>query len=539
MSNSAQSQQTLSRVSRWALSLALFAALWSCGHSKHPLAPTEILRRGLAGEPSTLDPAATTDTFSQDVLRDLYEGLTSESITGEVIPGVAASWNIDATGTQYTFQLRASARWSNGKAVRAQDFVAAWRRVVDPKQASPVADDLRLIAGAASVIAGILPVTALGVYAPSDNVLVVKLEQPAPYLPQLLAHSAAYPIYSSASASTHNPATWISNGPFVLSSWSPGTSIVLTRNAAYWDQKNVRIQQVNYIVISDENAQFARYRAGELDMTDVVPANAIPSLHRNKSSELVAAPFLATAYYGLNLSTRPFAGNLKLRQAIAMAIDRKRLVNTIGFGQSAAFGFVPPNTWNYDPQSWQWQAWSDDKRVAEAKRLYSQAGYSTSTPLHLRLVFNANPVIRNTAITIAAMWRNTLGVDTELTEEEYRVFLQSRHDKARWDVIRLGWTADYNDASSFLNIFRGHSENNDGGYANPAYDALVNEAAYTPDSDRRRTLLESSEKILLADYPVVPLYFYASNRLVKSYVRGVQVNPLNRVASKTLTIVVH
>jgi oligopeptide transport system substrate-binding protein len=306
---------------------------------------------------------------------------------------------------------------------------------------------------------------------------------------------------------------------------------------SYWDRANVHIPRVQYFFVADENSQLAQYRAGQLDMTDSVPANAMLGLRNSHSNELVIAPFLATAYYGLNLSKPPFAANAKLRQAIAMAIDRKRLVESLAFGQSEAYGFVPPGTWNYTPQSWPWKELSDAQRIAEAKRLYAEAGYSVNVPIHLRVLFHSNPVIRNTAIIIAAMWKETLGIDTILTEEEYRVFLQSRHDKSRWDVARLGWTADYNDASNFLDIFRRRSTNNDAGYENPAFDALIDQAARTADPVNRRHILESSEEIMLADYPVVPLYFFVSKRLVKIYVHGVKSNPLNRVDSKALQIV--
>jgi oligopeptide transport system substrate-binding protein len=339
--------------------------------------------------------------------------------------------------------------------------VVGWRRVVDPKQGSPVADNLRLIKGAASIIRGKLPPDALGVHAISDTVLVVDLEQPAPYLPQVLTHSAAYPIYSDASARSHDPKTWVSNGPYVLLKWSPGTSVVLTKDELYWDRAHVQIPRIEYQVVPDENSQFARYRAGQLDLTDTVPANSIAALRRVHSTELLIAPYLGTAYYGLNLSASQLASSTKLRQALAMAINRKQLVAALGFGQAAAYGFVPPGTWNYSPQTWNWKDLSDVDRIAEAKQLYSEAGYSNGSALHLRLLYNANPVIRDTAIIIAGMWKEILGIDTELTEEEYRVFLQSRHDRSRWDVARLGFGADYNDADNFLDIFREHSGNND------------------------------------------------------------------------------
>jgi oligopeptide transport system substrate-binding protein len=517
-----------------------FILVVGCGrHSGEHAEHTAVLRRGLSGDLSSLDPAAAADTFSIEVLQDLYEGLTVESPTGSAIPAAASSWSVDPAGTQYTFHLRPDARWSNGRPVRAQDFVVAWRRVLDPKQGSPVADDLRLISGAGDIISGKTAPETLGVAAPSDDLLIVNLSQPAAYLPQILAHSAAFPVYSDAAARTHSAAEWVSNGPYVLSKWEPGTSLELTRNPAYWDKASVHIPVVEYQVTSDDGAQYARYRASQIDLTDSVPANMLPALRAEHSSELVIAPFLATAYYGLNLSNKTLGSNLALRKALAMAVDRKQLVDTLGFGQVSAYGFVPPGTWNYDPQPWPWNHASDAERIAEAKRLYAEAGFTSASPLHLRLLFNSNPVIRRTAILTAAMWKQTLGVETALTDEEYKVFLQSRRDKSRWDVARLGWNADFNDASNFLDTFRAHSANNDPGYENPSFDALADQAAATSDLEKRRHLLENAERVMLDDYPVVPLYFFVSKALVRPYVHGFAPSPLNHVPSKALTLVAH
>jgi oligopeptide transport system substrate-binding protein len=524
---------------RTAAVACLLIALCSCGGSTGGATSRDVLRRGLAGEPSSLDPAVAADNFSFQVLQDLYEGLTVESGNGQVLPGVAASWTVDPTGTEYTFHLKSSARWSNGKPVRAQEFVFAWRRVLDPARGSSVSDDLRLIAGASEIIAGRLPSSELGVHAPSDEVLVVKLVRPAPYLPQILTHSATFPVYSETSARSHSPESWISNGPYVLTRWLPGTSVELERNVNYWDHENVHVARVQYEIAPDQNSQLAQYRAGQLDITDVVPANAVPWINAEHSKELVVAPFLATAYFGINLSAPIFASNVQLRKALAMAIDRKRIAAAQGFGQPPAYGFVPPGTWNYKPQNWQWSELSDTARVAEAKRLYLEAGYSPAKPIHIRMLFNANVAIKQTAILIAAMWKETLGIETEFTEEEYRVFLQSRRDKSRWEVARLGWTADFNDASNFLDTFRENSPNNDSGYANHAFDVLLDEAARTSDSETRKQLLEAAERVMLNDYPILPLYFFVSKRLVKPYVRGVQPNPLDRLNSKMLSISVH
>jgi len=487
----------------------------------------------LGGEPKTLDPNAAADTFSTALLLDLYEGLTAESPTGAVIPGVAASWTTDPSGTEYTFHLRENARWSNGKVVRAQDFVNSWRREIDPKFGSPAADGLRLISHASAILAGKEPATALGVSAPSDSTIVVKLERPAAYFPQLLAHPSMFPIYSEASAKTRLPGEWISNGAYTLTKWEPGSGIDLSANSQYWDRDKVRIKNVTYRFISSDSDQYAGYRAGEIDLTDLVPANALPTLRQEHPTELLITPLLATAYYGVNLAQSRLS-NVALRQALAMAIDRKRLVETLGFGQIGAYGFVPPGTANYRPQSWNWKSLPDAERIAEAKRLYASAGFSHEKPLHVRVLLSSNEVIQRTAIVIAAMWQEVLGVQSNLTTEEFQVFLQSRHDTSRWDVARLAWSADFNDASNFLDVLRTKSSNNDMSYSNSLFDGQLNKATATIDPKEREQILESSERAMLKDYPMIPLYYFVSKRLVKPYLHGVQVNPLNHILSKTL-----
>jgi oligopeptide transport system substrate-binding protein len=505
-----------------------------------PLENTVTLRRGLGGEPGTLDPGAAVDSFSLEVLGDLYEGLTAETADGSIVPGVAAWWTVDSAGKKYEFHLRHDARWSNGAPVRAQDFVNAWRRLVDPKQASPMADNLRVIVGAGDIIAGHAIPSSLGVLAPRDDVLQVVLTRPAPYFPQLLTHYSAFPVFSESAARSHDSRTWVSNGAYVLSSWTPGGTLQLQKNPSYWDRDHVGIANVIYVPLPDENAECLRYRAGELDLTQSVPAAALASIRAETPNELHIAPFLGTMYYAFNLRAAPFKTNVALRKALVMAVDRRAILKSIQpFGQQPAFGFVPPGTWNYQPQSWDWADTPDATRIAEAKLSYAKAGFSIQTPLHLKLLFNSSPGIKQIAIAIAAMWRETLGIETELIDEEYRVFLDSRKHSPRWDVVRLAWLADYNDAGSFLDTFRSDSPNNDSGYDSPQFNALIEEAENTADVEKRREILEMTEKIMLADYPVIPIYFLSSKRLFKPYIRGETANPLNRLYSKHLTIEAH
>ena len=528
------------------IALLIVVAVQGCDSANDPSSgkrlrtADQILSRGIGGEPASLDPGAAADTFSFEVIRDLYEGLAAELPDGTVVPGVASSWTVSASGTRYTFQLRTDAKWSNGTPVRAQDFVAAWRSVVDPKRASPVADTLRPVAGAAEIILGHLPPSSLGVTAARDDLLVVDLERPAPYFPQLLTHTAAFPVYSADTAKSHNPNNWVSNGPYVLSNWTPGSNLKLLQNKWYWDRANVRIPRVEYIPIPDENAEFRQYRAGQIDVTQSVPTSALDSVRRERPNELFVAPFLATAYYALNLHSPYFAANLNLRKALALAIDRKALEATIlPFGQRPAYGFVPPGTWNYDPQSWEWNSLPDAERINDARRLYAAAGFSAQKPLRLRVLLNSNSSIKQVAVAIASMWKQVLGIDSELIDEEYRVFLDSRKDTSKWEVARLGWTADYNDAANFLDTLRSHSANNDSRYARKEFDDLLDRAASTVEVSDRRQLLQEAEKLMLSDYPILPIYFFSSKRLIKPYVKGAEANPLNRLYTKHLTIQEH
>ncbi len=529
----------------FAMCLLTLVAAQGCssktGTSAEPTASANtLLRRGIGGEPASLDPGQAADTFSFEVIRDLYEGLATESADGTVIPGVATSWTVNQSGTQYIFQLRADAKWSNGERVRAKDFVEAWRRVVDPRVGSPLADTLRPVAGAAAIILGQLAPSSLGITAARDDLLIVDLERPAPYFPQVLTHSATFPVYSEDAAKSHNPKTWVSNGPYVLTNWTPGSVLKLQRNAWYWDRANVHILNLIYVPISDENSEFRQYRSGELDITQSVPSSALDAVRAEHPKELFVAPFLATAYYALNLHSPYFATNLLLRKSLAMAIDRKSLESTIlPFGQRPAYGFVPSGTWNYDPQSWDWSGLSNSDRIAEARRLYEAAGFSERKPLRIRVLINSNNSIKQVAIAIASMWKQTLGIETELMEEEYRVFLNSRRDTTRWEVARLGWTADYNDAGNFLDTLRSGSPNNDARYERLEFDELLDRAAAAINAADRRHLLQDAEKMMLSDYPILPIYFFSAKRLIKPYLKGAIVNPLNRLYSKHLVIEDH
>ncbi|MGH8258095.1 MAG: peptide ABC transporter substrate-binding protein, partial [Steroidobacteraceae bacterium] len=284
---------------------------------------THVLFRGNGPDPDSLDPQKARTVEAQNILRDLYECLTSVAKDGGVAPGVATSWTASPDGKTYTFHLRGDARWSNGDRVVAADFVAGLRRLVDPATASPYAQVVEAIAHATDIIAGRMPVTALGVAAPDDATVVVTLEAPTPYLPALLSHPSTCPVHRTAPGGAA-----VSNGAFVLKEWVPGSHLILVRNRDYWNDAATRLDAVEYLSIPDENTELTRYRAGELDITAVVPRDELDWIRANIPAQLHISPQLTTYFYGFNLDRAKFQ-DVRVRRALSMVIDRERLARSI------------------------------------------------------------------------------------------------------------------------------------------------------------------------------------------------------------------
>lgn len=529
---------------RCSINIILFMALASCGshHENNAMGetsngsfrersdPARILRRGLPGEPRTLDPQLADDDFSFQIVRDLYEGLTSEDPYGQIVPGAASSWTVDSSGTVYTFRLRPDAKWSNGDRTVASEFVAGMRRAVDPKTASGSAALLAVIKGATEVIAGRQNASELGVLALGDSIVRVELEHPAPFVLQILSQPIAAPVHTGA-----NPATdGVYNGAFILTKRVPGSSIDLARNLKYWNSSKVAIERVRYVNVESQETELREYMAGQLDMTFTIPMADLSRTLEEYRSEVQIAPTLGTVYLALNLASGPLKDNLELRQALAMAVDKEAITQHIMMGATPAYTFVANGVTDYDPPRYDWASWPREHQLARARTLYKSSGYSEKTPLHLKLYFNNSPGIQQIMIAVAGSWKQNLGVISELTGDEFRVFLEGRKDRTRWDVARLGWDADYNDPSSFLEIFSKGNNQNDPGYSRAQFDELLSRARGEPRPDARSLLFRDAEHVLLNDYPIIPIYFSRGRRLVKPYVGGAHLTPMRRTYTKNL-----
>lgn len=530
------------RSARALVALLAAAALFAgCARQDAPgSAGTKILARGNGPEPDSLDPQKARTVEAQVVLRDLYECLTSLAKDASVAPGVASSWTVSEDGRTYTFTLRPEARWSNGDRVVAEDFVFALRRLVDPATASQYAQLIDIVENAPEIVAGRKPPDTLGVSAPDESTVVIRLRSPAPYLPGLLSFPSTCPVHRPTLAREGDrftkPGIAVSNGAFVLTEWVQGSHINAARNRRYWNDAATRLDGVRFEHIADENAEFLRYRAGELHTTAVVPRGQFDLVKEQYGNELHVSPQLSTNYYGFNLEAAPFRDQPGLRRALSLVIDREKLASAVlRVGELPAYGWVPPGTFGYTPQAFDYSGRPMAERIEEARRLYAEAGYSKAKPLRFELRYNNGEVHSRLAVAVASMWKDALGAEVQLTGQEFRS-LMADVDAGGAQMFRMSWSGDYNDAYTFLQYLKGDFGINLPRYRNAAYDALLERAAVTVDPSARRALLEEAERLMLADTPLLPLYFYVNKHLVSPKVEGWYDNVMNQVYSKDLAL---
>ena len=513
------------------------------GASGAERATVQVLHQGNGAEPQTLDPHRAEGVPASNILRDLFEGLTSEQPDGALIPGAAERWEVSENGRVYTFFLRVDARWSNGDPVTAADFVYGMQRSVDPATLSQYSSILHPIEHAEAIIAGELSPERLGVTALDDSTLRIRLNAPTPYFLGLLTHSATYPAHRASIKGSEGrlakPGKLVGNGAYVLDEWVVQSHIKLKRNKHYWDNEQTVIDEVYYYPIENADTELKRYRADELDITQVVLYQQLQWIRENLGEQLIIAPYLGSYYYGFNMTRPPFQDNQPLRQALNMVIDRHIITERItGAGEIPAYGWIPPVD-GYSGQQPAWASWTQEQRNLEAQKLYRQAGYSTENPLRVQVLYNTSENHKRLAVAIASMWKQVLGVETSLANQEWKVFLKTRRQMETTQIFRGGWIGDYNDAYTFSQLMHSKNEMNHSGYKNAEYDALLDAAAAEIDLARRAQLLQQAEQILLQDLPIIPIYVYVSKHLVKPWVGGYMPNIMDHHYTKDLYILKH
>ena len=506
------------------------------------LAAEQVIHRGNGEEPTTLDPHRAEGVPANNILRDLFEGLVTEAPDGTLIPGVAERWNISRDGLTYTFYLRRDAQWSNGDPLTAADFVYSLRRVVAPETASDYAQVLTPVIGAEDIIAGRVAVDTLAIEPLDEFTLQITLNAPTPYFLSVLTLSAAYPVHRP-SVEAHGalfsrPGNLVSNGAFVLDEWAVRSHIDLRRNPRYWNVESVIPEHVRYYPIEDHGAELKQFRAGNLHWTYEVPSNQFEWLQQNYPEQLHVSPWLGSYYFGFNLTRPPFQDEPVLRRALSMAIDRELLTEKVTqFGEIPAWTVVPPGIPGYEPFRPDWADWTQAEREEEARRLYQRAGFTRDEPLRTEIRYNSSQNHKKVALAVAAMWKQVLGVEATLVNEEWRVFLQNRRQRAVTEIFRAGWISDYSDPYSFLELFRASNSQNDTGYSNRRYDRLLDEIAEERIPGRRARLMAEAERTLMSDWPIVPVYSYVTKRLVDRRLQGWESNPLDHHYSRSMYLV--
>ena len=371
-----------------------------------PQEPAEsVLRRGNLAEPQTLDPHRAEGTPSGTILRDLYEGLVAEAPDGRLVPGTAESWTISDDGLVYTFTLRADARWSNGDPVVAEDFAAGLRRTVDPATASAYAPVLRPIENAPAIMDGTVAPAALGVSAPDDRTLVIRLSQPTPYILRLLTNSPTYPLhrgnFAAHGSDAFRPEHTVSNGPYQMVSWRVGDRLSVERNPHYWNVDNVAIARVEFLPVEDPGTELTLFRAGEIDFTANAPNALYASLRETYGARFVVAPNLNVYFMAFDLSEPPF-DDVRVREAFTIALDREALTaSVLASGQTGAWGLVPPGVPDYDGFDYAWREWPRERQLEHARAQYAAAGFDAASPLRARLLYNTSDSHKKVAVAAA------------------------------------------------------------------------------------------------------------------------------------------
>jgi oligopeptide transport system substrate-binding protein len=524
----------------------------------------QTVRYNLAVEPASLDPATADGNPELGTVLQLFDGLTRNDKNNVPQPAIATSWDVSADKMTYTFHLR-DAKWSNGDPVTAQDFEYAWKRALAPETAGAFAYQLYYIKNGqafntclvqdgkyypAKVDAKGNPVTAtvngktvpvadttkpfdvasVGVKAVDDKTLVVNLEGPTPYFIDLTAYPTLAPVDEKVVEANAkwaaDPSTYVCDGPFKLTEWAHNDHLTMVKNDTYWDAAAVRLTTVIYDMVQDPSTALTMYQAGQLDVAADVPSSELKSLIASGDAQVL--PYLGTYYLLFNNSKKPF-NDERVRQALTLAINRQQIVDNITKGgELPAMAFIPygfPDaTPNSDFRKVGGETYFKDNDIATAQKLLADAGYpgGKGFPAFTYLI-NTSPAHQAIGEAIQQMWKKNLGITCSIHSEEWGVFLQDRSN-LNYDVSRAGWTADYMDPNTFLDLYVTGSGNNDLGWSNKVYDQAIATEKATADQTTRLTAMHLAEDTLMKDFAICPIYFYTNpillSKRVKDFYQG-------------------
>ena len=504
---------------------------------------TSVVTRNNVAEPQSLDPHQITGVPEINVVRDILEGLVETDARGEIIAAAAESWQ-SPDNRVWTFKLRPDAKWSNGDALTAEDFVYSWQRLVNPETASQYASYLQAarVENIDDILAGKKAPETLGVKALDAHTLQVTLSVPVPYFPKMLYHASTKPVHRATvekfGVKWTQPENFVGNGAYKIAKWVVNERIELARNPQYQDDAHTRIDKVVFLPIGSQTDDVARYEAGEVDITDALPPEMYAKLKETYPQALKTSPYLCTYYFEINNRKAPF-DDVRVRKALSLALDRDTIAaKVIGRGETPAYNLTRVGTAGFTPYEPQWQQWDYGKRVEEAKKLLQEAGYGEQKPLTFNFLYNTSEQHKKIAVAAASMWKQALGfVNVNLENQEWKTYLDSRRN-GNYQIARASWCGDYNESSTFLNTLRSDNSSNRAFYQSIAYDNIMNQTlAVGADDTARSKLYQQAEQQIDTDTAVIPVYGFVNSRLVQPRIGGYSTEDvLNELPSKRLFI---
>ena len=499
----------------------------SCSESINPVdsgLENQIYHHGNGSEPQGLDPHIVTGVPEHHILISLCEGLTipnpNPNDMNGYMAGTAESWSISDDGKEYVFNINKNAKWSNGESVTADDFVWSWKRILTASLGSQYPDMLYYLEGAYEYHNGLIDdFDQVGVKSIDEHTLQVNLKNPTPFFLGLLSHYSTWPVHKETvlkfgdiddrNGEWTRPGNFVCNGPFQLKTWELNNKIVVEKNPHYYDASIVQLNEIHYYPVSNVMTEDRMFRAGQLHLTSTLPSQKCP-IYIEENPNLRIDPYMGTYFYRINTENEVLK-DVKVRKALAYSIDRQLLVDKVTkCGQIPAYSFTPPGTNGYQPTT------EIPFDPVLAKSLLDEAGFSEENPFpKLEILFNTNEDHRKLALAIQQMWQINLGIEVELVNQDWKVYL-NREMIGDFQISRAGWIGDYEDPNTFLDLMRPNRGNNKTGWENMEYDALVQKANTINNQAERYELLYKAEEILIENMPVIPLY---------TYVRAYQLSP--------------
>lgn len=519
------------RVLALALAVVMVASFGLAGCGKKGADGGKQLVVQIGPDPETIDPAINSASDGGNMILHAFEGLLTVDQNEQIAPGCAETWETSEDGLTWTFHLRDGLKWSDGTDLTAEDFVYSWQRVCDPKTAAPYAETvLGMVKGYDEAIAG--DTSKLAVTATDAKTLVVELATPCTYFDSLVAFATLSPVQKAtieANGDTWavSAETYISNGPFHVTEWVPGSHIIMSKNENYWNKDAIKLDSIKFVLMEDPNAAYNAYQSGSVQLIKDVPTEEIPSLKGN--SEFHVEPIIGTYYISLNTQKEPF-NDARVRKALSLAIDREYVAGTVMQGTySPAYNFMGEGWTDADGSEFiqnsnNGEAYisSDfDANVAEAKRLLAEAGY----PDGFTATYITNDAGYHVVLAeyLQQEWKE-IGVTLKVETVEWSSFTPMRRS-GDFEIARNGWVGDYTDASNQLELFYSTNGNNDGKFNNAEFDAAIDESRSTVDPAIRSAALHEAEDILMEEAACIPVAYYNDFWLQSEDITGIWHSP--------------